>query len=119
DVQSASQKIPRLKVEYQLARPIFVRVVSQYTEVRRAELRDPRTGQILSIAGANGTTVQSVSTRSDALRTDWLFSYRPTPGTVAFVGYGSTEEDPLGERNLRRTNDSFFFKLSYVFRAKL
>ena len=52
------------------------------------------------------------------LRTDWLFSYRPTPGTVFFVGYGGSmsEEDPLAFQRLRRTGDAFFVKGSYVFR---
>ena len=43
-----SRRIPRVKLEYQLARPLFVRVVSQYTATRREALRDPRTGQISS-----------------------------------------------------------------------
>ncbi|HEX4681340.1 MAG TPA: carbohydrate binding family 9 domain-containing protein, partial [Gemmatimonadaceae bacterium] len=94
--RSASTRIPRLKVEYQLARPIFVRVVSQYTATRREALRDPRTGEILQIEQA-GTLVPSAASASNSLRTDWLFSYRPTPGTVFFLGYGGTmtEEDPL------------------------
>ena len=32
-------------------------------------------------------------TRND-FRVDWLFSYRPTPGTVFFLGYGSSLDDP-------------------------
>jgi hypothetical protein len=53
------------------------------------------------------------------LRADWLFSYRPTPGTVVFAGYGNTltEPDPLALDRLRRVDDAFFVKLSYRFRA--
>lgn len=110
-------RIPRVKVEYQLARPLFVRVVSQYTATRREALRDPRTGRILFIDGSTGL-VASTPTASNTLRTDWLVSYRPAPGTVFFVGYGGdlTESDPLAFRALRRADDAFFVKLSYAFR---
>jgi hypothetical protein len=55
---------------------------------------------------------------STAFRVDWLFSYRPTPGTVFFAGYGSslTEDDPLAFSRLRRVNDAFFLKASYLLR---
>ncbi|MGH9887253.1 MAG: DUF5916 domain-containing protein, partial [bacterium] len=120
DQQTAFTKIPRLKIEYQVARPVFVRVVSQYTATMREALRDPRTGQVLSIL-SGGVATTSTRTASNALRTDWLFSYRPNPGTVAFLGYGGnlSEQDPLAFESLRRTNDAFFVKLSYLFRTKL
>lgn len=112
--RSAFSRIPRIKAEYQVARPIFVRVVSQYTATRREALRDPLTGEVLTLA--NGSPSQP--SESNVLRTDWLFSYRPAPGTVFFVGYGGNlnEEDPLAFRRLRRTGDAFFVKLSYLFR---
>ena len=46
-------------------------------------------------------------------------SYRPVPGTVIFAGYGSTFDDPspFRFRELSRTTDGFFVKLSYLFRA--
>ena len=52
------------------------------------------------------------------LRVDALFSYQPSPGTVAFFGYGSSlDPDPAHVAGpLFRTNDGFFVKLSYVFR---
>jgi len=115
--RSAFTRIPRVKVEYQLARPLFVRVVSQYTATRREPLRDPRTGTIL-LVNNGGTFSSSTRSASNSLRTDWLFSYRPTPGTVLFLGYGGSlsESDPLAFQRLRRTSDSFFLKASYVFR---
>jgi len=121
DVETAFTKIPRLKLEYQVSRPIFVRVVSQYTATLREGLRDPQTGYRLGTLGSNGAIVPSTRSASNFLRTDWLFSYRPNPGTVAFLGYGGTlsESDPLAFQSLRRTNDSFFIKLSYVFRTRL
>ncbi|HEX9383571.1 MAG TPA: hypothetical protein VF908_09235, partial [Gemmatimonadaceae bacterium] len=50
--------------------------------------------------------------------TDWLFSYRPVPGTLVYLGYGSTLDEPREFRfqNLRRTPDGFFGKISYLFR---
>ncbi len=60
-----------------------------------------------------------MKTPTKSFRTDWLFSYQPTPGTVLFAGYGNTlanlDEDPRRPR-LRRTADGFFLKLSYLFR---
>ncbi|MEO7458072.1 MAG: carbohydrate binding family 9 domain-containing protein, partial [Gemmatimonadaceae bacterium] len=111
--RSAFARIPRVKAEYQLARPLFVRVVSQYTATRREALLDPRTGAVIVLGNA-----ASRASSSNSLRTDLLLSYRPAPGTVFFVGYGGNlnEEDPLAFTRLRRTADAFFVKGSYVFR---
>ena len=111
--QSAFSRIPRVKAEYQLARPLFVRVVSQYTAVRREALVDPRSGSVIVLGSS-----ASKASASNTLRTDWLLSYRPAPGTVFFVGYGGNlnEEDPLAFSRLRRTADAFFVKGSIVLR---
>jgi hypothetical protein len=47
-----------------------------------------------------------------------LFSYRPNPGTVLFLGYGAslTEDASFRFRDLRRTEDGIFVKASYLFR---
>ena len=113
--QSTFTRIPRIKVEYQLARPIFIRVVSQYSASHREPLVDPITGEVL-LVGADTLFTPSALSASNALRTDWLFSYRPTPGTVFFFGYGGTlnEPDALAFDRLRRTGDGFFVKGSYV-----
>ncbi|MGD8321072.1 MAG: DUF5916 domain-containing protein [Gemmatimonadota bacterium] len=117
--RTAFTRIPRLKVEYQITRSIFTRVVAQYTAERREALRDPRTGQVLLVADGDGGYAPSGARSSNVLRADWLFSYRPTPGTVVFAGYGNTltEPDPLALDRLRRVDDAFFVKLSYRFRA--
>jgi hypothetical protein len=49
---------------------------------------------------------------------DWLFSYRPVPGTLVYLGYGSTSREPdeFRFRGLTRTQDGFFGKISYLFR---
>jgi hypothetical protein len=120
DEQTAFTRIPRIKVEYQVARPVFVRVISQYSASRREPLRDPRTGQIILVS-SGGVLVPSTRSVSNALRTDWLFSFRPAPGTVFFLGYGGSlsEPDPLAFQQLRRVNDSFFIKGSYVLRIPI
>jgi len=89
------------KLEYQLSRPIFLRLVWEYTTERQAALRDDtRTGApILIFDAAAGTYV-----RAEAF------------GRL-FAGYGSTLRDPteLGRASLRRSADGFFLKLSYLF----
>jgi hypothetical protein len=49
---------------------------------------------------------------------DWLFSYRPVPGTLLYFGYGSTMHEPeeFRFRDFERTADGFFGKVSYLFR---
>src|SRR5881296_3877606 len=109
----STANIPRLKLEYQLTRAIFVRYIGQYFAEDQAALLDPRTGQPLFV---NGDTARAIVTND--FRNDLLFSYKPTPGTVVFLGYGSslTEADAFQFRNLSRTSDGFFLKLSYLFR---
>ena len=56
--------------------------------------------------------------RTNQLRVDLLASFEPTPGTVAFLGYGSsmeTEED-FDWSGLERVSDGFFVKLAYRIR---
>ena len=67
---------------------------------------------------ADNDGVKDAGSASNELQVDWLFSYRPTPGTLAYLGYGSTmhEPDDFRFRNLRRSQDGFFGKVSYVFR---
>jgi hypothetical protein len=114
-------KIPRLKVEYQVSRPIFFRVVGQYVSDRRDALRDEgRTNfPVLIFDDELGDYVRAARQSDNGFRADYLFSYRPNPGTVVFVGYGSSlvEDRELRFTGLRRTTDGFFVKLSYLFRA--
>jgi len=109
----STANIPRLKIEYQLNRDIFFRYVGQYFAQERDTLRDPGNGNPL-IIGGNPQPRQSVTD----FRNDFLFSYKPSPGTVFFFGYGSSLSEPnaFGFRDLRRTSDGFFLKASYLFR---
>jgi hypothetical protein len=116
----ASRRIPRLKMEYQVARPLFVRLVGEYDATRQDALRDDsRTGApILIFNPGAGVYTRALATAQNRFRGDVLVSYQPTPGTVMFVGYGSTsfEPDALRFRQLRRVSDGVFVKASYLFR---
>lgn len=109
----STANIPRLKLEYQITRDIFVRYVGQYFAQERDALRDPRSGRPIVVDSVPQPRITQIE-----FRNDFLFSYRPTPGTVFFVGYGSSmsEVDPFSFRQLARTGDGFFLKASYLFR---
>ena len=117
------QHIPRLKVEYQVSRPNFLRLVGEYASERQDALRDhSRTEAPLLIfdPGVNDF-VRAVAFDHQSFRGDLLFSYQPNPGTVLFAGYGSTLRDPVDpddplRTGLRRADDGFLFKMSYLFR---
>jgi len=104
--------IPRVKVEYQVARPMFVRVISQYNKRTRSPLVD-RSGSPILVSGT-----LDAGERFGELQTDWLFSYRPSPGTLFYFGYGQTMDEaiPYRWRDLQRTRNGFFAKGSYLFR---
>lgn len=108
----SAESIPRVKLEYQLNRSVFFRFVGQYAARERTPLVD-REGRPIAIDG-----VQDEGARSNSFRMDWLFSYRPTPGTLFYLGYGSSLEEPEAFRfnQLDRTSDGFFAKVSYLFR---
>ena len=117
------QHIPRLKIEYQVSRPIFLRLVGEYTSERQDDLRDhTRTEAPLLIFDPDvDDFVRATAFTRESFRGDLLFSYQPNPGTVLFAGYGSTLRDPVDPEDplrtgLRRSEDGFFFKASYLFR---
>ncbi len=61
---------------------------------------------------------RATAVNSNVLTGSVLFSYQPVPGTVAFFGYGNDSNEPqaLHFTGLTRQADSFFVKLSYLFR---
>jgi len=116
-------QIPRLKAEYQLSRPIFLRLVGEYLASKQDALQDDgRTDRpILLLNPTTGRYQATAVERSNRFRWDLLFSYQPNPGTVLFAGYGSTLADPsapglFGLKGLQRQQDGFFLKLSYLIR---
>lgn len=109
----ARATIPRLKLEYQPHRALFFRAIGEYRSERRAALLEPETGAALFVGGAERPQAEF-----NGLRVDLLASFEPTPGTVAFFGYGSSLETD-GEFNwsrLARRTDGFFVKLAYQLR---
>jgi uncharacterized protein DUF5916 len=125
--QVGATRIPRLKLEYQITRAIFVRAIGEYRADYADDLRDAaHTNDPILVCGAAGTCVQgrgfSTVTRRpkevNRVRPELLFSYLPSPGTVVFAGYGSTlsEVDALHFDKLQKVQDALFVKLSYLFR---
>jgi hypothetical protein len=73
---------------------------------------------ILLAAGYSRASAQAANASLTALRHHWLLSYQPSADKVVFIGYGGNlGPQQLNEtRNLRRTRDRFFLKVSYPFR---
>jgi hypothetical protein len=88
-------------------------VIGEYRSERRAELLDPSTGDSLFVGGG-----AQPATEFNGFRLDLLASFEPTPGTVAFLGYGSSLESDseFNWSRLQRVNDGFFVKLAYQVR---
>jgi hypothetical protein len=109
----ARTNIPRLKLEFQPRRSLFFRIVGEYVSERRAALADARSGDSLLIAGQ-----PSVFEQSNRFRVDGLISFEPSPGTVAFFGYGASLDDnrAFAFQRMLRSSDGFFVKLAYQIR---
>lgn len=112
-------RVARVKMEYQLSRPLFIRLVGQYIQDQTDSLRDDsRTGAPILIGGPGGTITRSAASATNLFHVDALLSYQPIPGTVVFAGYGSNmlDDDAFRFRGLTRSDDALFVKLSYLFR---
>jgi hypothetical protein len=92
----------------------MLRVVGEYRAERVDALRDARTGAALF--DSNGARFDASDQGSFQL--DLLAAYEPSPGTVVYLGYGSTLEDEESSafQRLDRVRDGFFLKLAYQFR---
>jgi hypothetical protein len=116
---AAKTLIPRLKIEYQLSRPIFFRLIGQYDASSQSDLRDDSRSNfpLYTLNPATGVYTHLGAFQSNQFQLSGLFSYQPVPGTVAFVGYGNSLDEPDAFHfALRRAADSFFVKFSYLFR---
>ena len=112
------RQIPRLKLEYQLTRAIFLRFIGEYDSNDQDDLRDDSRTDLPIFYQVGDTYVRALGYERNRFRADWLFSYQPVPGTVLFAGYGSTLAEPEAMRfnRLSRVRDGFFLKFSYLFR---
>lgn len=116
--------IPRMRLEYQATRSVFIRLVGEYRYQRQDDLRDDsRSNDPLLIRNpATGTYQRDLAlgfTRR-TFRGDLLLSVVPSPGTVLYAGYGNTLRRPDRDGDIERfgrINDAFFLKLSYLFRT--
>src|SRR5207247_8917570 len=82
-------RVARAKREYQLSRPLFIRLVGQYIQDQTDSLRDDsRTGAPILIAGPSSVT-RTRASATNLFHVDALISYQPDPGTVVFEGYVS------------------------------
>ena len=107
--------IPRLRAEYQITRALFVRAIGEYRSERRDALYDPRTGAPLAVGGT-----ATIPEAGGFFRHEWLISYEPTPGTVAYLGYVGAHESlsATSFRGFAREADGLFLKLAYRFRRQ-
>jgi len=114
----SESRTPRIKMEYQITPTIFLRGVVQYTSRYRDTLRDnSRTELPIYFKDSNGDFVAASSVETNNIEADFLFSYRPMPGTLVFIGYGSALTEPRRFRfdSVQRKSDGFFMKVSYLF----
>ena len=114
----SESRTPRIKIEYQITPTIFLRGVVQYTSKYRDTLRDnSRTELPIYFKDSNGDFVPASSVETNNIEADFLFSYRPIPGTLVFIGYGSALTEPRRFRfdSVQRNSDGFFMKVSYLF----
>lgn len=112
------QRTPRVKLEYQLTRALFARVIGEYASNAVSDLYDEsRTGWPL-LRRSGSSWVRATGYTSNTFRADWLVKYQPQPGTVFYVGYGArmTEPERMKFEHLTRRDDAFFVKVSYLFR---
>lgn len=90
-------RLAQARVVYQFSTNVFARVVMQHLDLDR----DPALYRT------------AVPAETSHLFTQFLFSYKLNPQTVAFLGYSDTRE---GEErlDLTRTSRTFFLKLGYA-----
>jgi hypothetical protein len=114
--------VPRLRAEYQLTRAFAIRGLAQYSVEEVDVLRAPdgrpylRDGESFRVRRGNRPAWDAA--QLNPLRLDLLLSWRPSPGTVAFLGYGRevTDDEAFRFDGLAPRTDGLFLKLSYLFR---
>ena len=117
DAVYSSATIPRLRMQYQFSRALFLRGIFEYAAQEREAPADPRTGTPLARCTDTACSTLSAFGNND-IHLEALLSYEPSPGTVFFLGYSRDMEDPeaFGFRDLRSRVDGLFLKVSYRFR---
>ncbi len=105
--------IPRLRVQYQFTKALFVRGMVQYELEQREALMDPTTGRPILI---DGSPVEARSTGE--FQGQLLVQYEPSPGTIFYVGFSRLMEGDRSYRlaEMKPVDEGLFLKLSYLFR---
>lgn len=115
--------VPRLRVEYQLSRAVAFRALAQYAveevDLLRAPDGAPYLREGVPFRVRRGARPGSDEPQLNPARLDLLFSYRPSPGTLVFLGYGRevSDDEAFRFRSLEPRSDGVFFKVSYLFRS--
>jgi hypothetical protein len=112
--------VPRLRLEYQSSRALFLPFVVQMEWRDRSALRGPLAERPLLRRSASGSVVERTATKSLLERGDVLVSCPPSPGTVVYVGYGTGVDttETMRPTDVQRTNDGAFVKINYLFRVR-
>lgn len=113
----SSATIPRIRMQYQFSRSLFLRGIFEYAAQDRESPADPATGAPLGRCTDTGCSTLSPFANND-IHLEALLSYEPSPGTVFFLGYSRDMEDMEAFRfqDLRSRVDGLFLKVSYRFR---
>ena len=112
----SSATIPRVRAQYQFSPALFLRTIVEYDSEKREDLRDPVTGQILSVC--EDACALQVGGESHQLYGEVLLSFEPSPGTVFFLGYSRQMDDrsAFSFSGFTPREDGLFLKGSYRFR---
>jgi hypothetical protein len=111
--QYSTVNLPRVRLQYQFNKSLFVRAIAQWELEERAALVDPGSGAPLLIGG------WPVPARSSGeFQGQFLLQYEPSPGTIFYIGYSGVRE---GRRSydlaeMDPAEEGIFVKLSYLFR---
>lgn len=108
--------IPRLRLQYQFNKALFLRALAEYTLQERKPSQDPSNGRpLLFCQGAVCRPRRGLE--ENRLLAQFLLGYQPTPGTVFFLGFSRMDQDsaPFRLTGLKAQEEGLFVKLSYRF----
>lgn len=114
DSEFSTQRLTRLRTQYQFTKALFARAIVQYNLQSRDALHDRHTG--LPLVTASGEPLAGFERGDFGLNT--LISYEPSPGTLMYLGWTRQMRGPEEWRLRRydRTGEGLFLKISYLYR---
>ena len=106
--------IPRVRMQYQFSKSLFLRGVLEYAAQERGTPADPVTGDPLQYCGDSSCSTLS-DFRSNDIHVEGLLSYEPSPGTVFFLGYSrQMERDELAAVFLLRHEELLSSEIALI-----